>query len=112
MLARAFANLISNAIKYGKDGKLVKIKLIKTMNKFSLVLTNYGALIPEEDLPYIFDRFYRVEGSRSSETGGTGLGLAIAKSIVLAHNGTIQAKSDFDGTVFEVVLDEKKEGNS
>ncbi|MDF2473518.1 MAG: two-component sensor histidine kinase [Anaerocolumna sp.] len=110
MLARAFANLMSNAIKYGKDGKLVKIKLTKSHGKFTFVLTNYGTLIPEEDLPYIFDRFYRVEGSRSSETGGTGLGLAIAKSIILAHGGNITAKSDFEGTVFEVVLDEKKEG--
>jgi signal transduction histidine kinase len=108
MLARAFANLISNAIKYGKDGKLVKIKLTKDQGKVTIYLINYGKLIPEANLPYVFDRFYRVESSRSSETGGTGLGLAIAKSIIVAHGGTITAKSDFEGTVFEVVLDEKK----
>jgi two-component system, OmpR family, sensor histidine kinase VanS len=111
LLARAFANLISNAIKYGKDGKSVNIKLSKEKEKVIVTVTNYGRLIPEKDLQNIFERFYRVEGSRSSETGGTGLGLAIAKSIILMHRGTISVKSDFDGTVFEVVLDEKKEGN-
>lgn len=110
LLARAFANLISNAIKYGMDGKCVKLKLIKEDGKIIVTVTNYGRLIPEEDLQHIFERFYRVEGSRSSETGGTGLGLAIAKSIILMHGGTIGVKSDFDGTTFEVTLDEKKEG--
>jgi two-component system, OmpR family, sensor histidine kinase VanS len=110
LLARAFANLISNAIKYGKDGKRVKLKLSKENNKIIVTVTNYGKLIPEKDLEHIFERFYRVEGSRSSETGGTGLGLAIAKSIILMHGGSITAKSDLDGTVFEVVLEEKKEG--
>ncbi len=110
LLARAFANLISNAIKYGRDGKSVKLKLKTENNKVIVSVTNYGNLIPEKDLQNIFDRFYRVEGSRSSETGGTGLGLAIAKSIIQMHGGTIEARSDFDGTVFEVALDEKKEG--
>ena len=55
-------------------------------------------------MEYIFDRFYRVEGSRSEETGGSGLGLAIAKRIVMMHDGSISAKSDMDGTVFEVNL--------
>ncbi|MGB8455695.1 MAG: HAMP domain-containing sensor histidine kinase [Anaerocolumna sp.] len=110
LLARAFANLISNAIKYGRDGKSVKLKLIKDKDKVIVSVTNYGNIIPEKDLKNIFDRFYRVEGSRSSETGGTGLGLAIAKSIIQMHGGTIEVRSDFNGTVFEVVLDEKKEG--
>ncbi|QHQ61038.1 HAMP domain-containing protein [Anaerocolumna sedimenticola] len=110
LLARAFANLISNAIKYGKDGKSVKLKLTKVDNKIIVSVTNYGKLIPQKDLQNIFERFYRVEGSRSSETGGTGLGLAIAKSIIGMHGGTINVRSDFEGTVFEVALDEKKEG--
>ncbi len=111
LLARAFANLISNAIKYGKDGKSVKLKLVRDNEKIIVTVTNYGKLIPEKDLKNIFDRFYRVESSRSSETGGTGLGLAIAKSIILMHGGTIDVRSNFEGTVFEVVLDAKKEGN-
>jgi signal transduction histidine kinase len=110
LLARAFDNLISNAIKYGRDGKSVKLKLKKENEKFIISITNYGNLIPEDDLGHIFERFYRVEGSRSNETGGTGLGLAIAKSIILMHGGRIEVKSDFDGTVFEVALEEKKEG--
>lgn len=106
-LSRAIANLISNAIKYGKDGKKIKIKLYKEEGKVIVDVINYGRLIPEEDIENIFKRFYRVESSRSSETGGTGLGLAIAKSIIEMHGGTIKAKSNFDGTVFEVILNEK-----
>lgn len=111
-LSRAIANLISNAIKYGKDGKRIKIKLWKENGKVLVDIINYGRLIPDEDIENIFKRFYRVESSRSSETGGTGLGLAIAKSIIEMHGGTIRARSNFDGTVFEVTLDEKflKEG--
>jgi signal transduction histidine kinase len=110
LLARAFANLISNAIKYGRDGKSIILRLRKENEKVIVSVTNYGTLIPEKDLQHIFERFYRVEGSRSSETGGTGLGLAIAKSVIQMHGGTIEVRSDFDGTVFEVVLEEKKEG--
>jgi signal transduction histidine kinase len=106
-LSRAIANLISNAIKYGKDGKRIKIKLWKENGKVIVDIINYGRLIPEEDIENIFKRFYRVESSRSSETGGTGLGLAIAKSIIEMHGGTVRARSNFDGTVFEVTLDEK-----
>ncbi len=106
-LSRAIANLISNAIKYGKDGKRIKIKLWKEDGKVIVDVINYGRLIPEEDIENIFKRFYRVESSRSSETGGTGLGLAIAKSIIEMHGGTIKAKSNFEGTVFEVILNEK-----
>ncbi len=111
LLARAFANLISNAIKYGKDGKSVKIKLEKDSDKIIVSVINYGRVIPNKDLDKVFHRFYRVEASRSSETGGTGLGLAIAKSIIEMHGGTVAVRSDFEGTVFDVVLNAYKEGN-
>lgn len=104
MLARAFSNLLSNAVKYGKDGKNIRIRINRTGENVSIAITNYGKVIPEKDLEYIFDRFYRVEGSRSEETGGSGLGLAIAKRIVIMHGGTIKAKSSMEGTVFEVTL--------
>ncbi|MDD3172391.1 MAG: HAMP domain-containing sensor histidine kinase [Herbinix sp.] len=104
LLARAFANLISNAIKYGKDGKNILINLYKKKDGIVITITNYGILIPSEDLDRIFRRFYRVESSRSSETGGSGLGLAIAQSIVEMHGGTIYAKSDLEGTAFTVEL--------
>lgn len=104
LLARAFANLISNAIKYGKSGKNILIHLERSEDGVSISMTNYGEPIPEEDLEKIFHRFYRVESSRSSETGGSGLGLAIAHSIIQMHGGTIHAKSDLNGTVFTVAL--------
>lgn len=107
LLARAFANLIDNAIKYGKDGKSVRIELKEEKEMIRVLIVNYGKLIPENELDNIFDRFYRLESSRSSETGGTGLGLAIAKNIVLMHDGTISVGSDFNGTVFEVDLKKK-----
>lgn len=107
LLARAISNLIANAIKYGKDGKCINIYLKKEHDKVILQIVNYGQLIPEESLPHIFERFYRVEGSRSAETGGTGLGLAIAKEIIELHDGSINAKSNFGGTVFEVIINEQ-----
>lgn len=67
-------------------------------------MINYGYVIPEEELPLIFNKFYRVEHSRSTNTGGTGLGLAIAKNIVDMHGGTIEVSSDLSGTVFTVKL--------
>ncbi len=67
-------------------------------------MTNYGYVIPKEELPLLFEKFYRVEQSRSSNTGGTGLGLAIAKNIVDMHGGMIGVTSDLKGTVFTVRL--------
>lgn len=102
LLARAFANLISNAIKYGKGGKQIEIKLAKDEDTIRVDIISYGEIIPEDDLEKIFTRLYRVrvESSRSSETGGSGLGLAIAQSIILLHGGTIKAESSEEGTVF------------
>jgi signal transduction histidine kinase len=104
LLARAFANLISNAIKYGRDGKKVLFKLNKNEEGITATVINFGEIIPERDLEQIFQRFFRVESSRSSETGGSGLGLAIAQSVILMHGGTISAKSDENGTVLTVNL--------
>ena len=104
LMARAIANLISNAIKYGRDGKMLKVELQKRGSNIKLMVTNFGQMIPEADLAHIFDKFYRVEGSRSMDTGGTGLGLAITRNIVRMHGGTVEAKSDYSGTVFTVNL--------
>lgn len=104
LLARAFANLISNAIKYGRDGNYIIIELLKEEQGIVITVTNYGDIIPKEDLQRIFQRFYRVETSRSSETGGSGLGLAIAQSVIEMHEGKISAQSDENGTVFTVEL--------
>lgn len=104
LLARAFANLISNAIKYGRDGKKIIINLAKYDAGVTITVTNFGDIIAPKDLKRIFQRFYRVETSRSSETGGSGLGLAIAQSVIEMHGGSISAKSDENGTVFTVEL--------
>ncbi len=104
LLARLFDNLINNAIKYGKDGKIVNVKLFMAESHVIIQVVNYGFVIPDKELALIFNKFYRVEQSRSSNTGGTGLGLAIAKNIVDLHGGTIEARSSLKGTVFEVKL--------
>lgn len=104
LLARLFDNLIGNAIKYGADGKRVMVKVHADEETVQVSVTNYGYVIPAEELPMIFDKFYRVEQSRSTNTGGTGLGLAIVKNIVDMHGGTVTVKSDLNGTVFTVTL--------
>ena len=104
LLARLFDNLIGNAIKYGAEGKRILVKVMADTDEIQVSVTNYGYVIPAEELPLIFDKFYRVEQSRSTHTGGTGLGLAIVKNIVDMHGGTITVKSDLNGTVFTVTL--------
>lgn len=104
LLARLFDNLINNAIKYGAEGKRVLVKINAQENIVEVAVENYGYVIPEEELPLIFDKFYRVEHSRSTMTGGTGLGLAIVKNIADLHGGSVSVKSDLEGTVFTVTL--------
>lgn len=104
LLARLFDNLINNAVKYGKDGKLIKVDLEGIDDGIIIKITNFGKIIPQAELGMIFDKFYRVEQSRSLDTGGAGLGLAIAKSITELHGGKIQAESSLKGTVFQVWL--------
>jgi len=104
LLARLFDNLINNAIKYGADGKRFLVKVHGSEELVTIQVINYGYVIPEEELPLIFNKFYRVEQSRSTNTGGTGLGLAIAKNIVDMHGGTIHVTSDLSGTVFTIKL--------
>lgn len=103
-LVRAYENLITNAIRYGDSGKRIDIAVRSDGNQVSISFTNYGDPIPERDLPFIFDRFYRVETSRSKQTGGTGLGLAITKSIVEIQGGEIRVRSDQQRTTFETLF--------
>lgn len=104
LLARLFDNLIGNAIKYGADGKRVLVKIHGEEDTVTVSVTNFGRVIPADELPLLFNKFYRVEQSCSATTGGTGLGLAIAKEIVDMHGGTIRVASDLNGTVFTVKL--------
>jgi signal transduction histidine kinase len=102
LLVRAIANIIHNAMLYGKEGKYIDVTL-RLENRHALVLiANYGNPIPAGDLPFIFERFYRLDKSRSLENGGTGLGLAISRSIVELHQGTITVESDAHRTVFKL----------
>lgn len=98
LLARGFENLISNAIRYGRKGEYVDIDISRSENYAMIKVINYGEPIPQSDLQFIFERFYRGDSSRSS--GGTGLGLAIVKSIMEVHGGNISAKSDRSQTEF------------
>jgi two-component system phosphate regulon sensor histidine kinase PhoR len=89
MLYELFFNLIENAVKYNVDGGKVEVIAAKNI----VTISDTGIGIPEESLPFIFDRFYRVDRSRSKKTGGTGLGLAIVKHIAALHNAEISVKS-------------------
>ena len=93
-IEQVFINIITNAIKYTPDGGIVDIKLLNSApGRITVKVTDNGIGIPEEDLGHLFERFYRVEKSRTQDAGGTGLGLAIAKELVEAHGGTIGVTS-------------------
>lgn len=92
-LVRAYENLITNAIRYGRSGKRLEIAFSKEGEKSIVRISNFGEMIAQSDIPHIFERFYRAERSRSQHTGGSGLGLAIAKSIIDRNNGAIYAES-------------------
>lgn len=102
-LARVFNNLIKNAIYYSTD-KTILIDVSKKNDMVEIITCNRGKKISEEKLKRIFDKFYRVDSSRTSKTGGSGLGLAIAKDIVELHGGKIKATSDKEYTKFYVEL--------
>lgn len=94
MIYELFYNLIENAIKYNKPGGHVTVKIMPKEGKLNLSVVDDGIGIPKEEQSRIFERFYRVEKSRSKKSGGTGLGLAIVKHIVLSHNGSIEVISE------------------
>ena len=103
-LVRVFDNLLGNAVKYGRYGKMIRVRTVTEQSQIRIQVVNYGSVIPAENLPFLFEKFYKVDTSRQPSSEGTGLGLAIAKSIVESHGGSISVKSSFDGTVFEVIL--------
>jgi len=102
-LKRLVLNLLDNAIKYTQPGGKISIDLRQQKDSADIDITDTGIGIPEKELPHIFDRFYRVDKSRSSI--GFGLGLSIAQSIAMAHGGKIYAKANFpQGTIFTISL--------
>lgn len=110
-LRRVFENLMSNAIQYGKDGKFLDVIGRVEGPDIVVEIVNYGEPIPRDELPRIFDRFYRVEKSRSLHSGGSGIGLAIVKQTVELHRGSIDVSSDDERTAFTVRLRGLPAGN-
>lgn len=104
-LERAFTNLVDNAIKYTPEGGRIRVAAAAEEGAVRVEVEDTGIGIPEEDLERIFERFYRVDKSRSREMGGTGLGLAIVKHVVQAHGGRIAVRSVLgSGTVFTITI--------
>lgn len=102
-LTLAISNLVENAIKYNKEEGWVKVSLNADHKYFYVNVTDSGFGIPEESLDHIFERFYRVDKSHSTEIEGTGLGLAITRSTIMMHHGAIRVKSQVgEGTTFSV----------
>lgn len=109
-ISQVIVNLLSNALKYTPQGGKVQVGIKGTDDLTQLVVKDNGQGIPQEDLPYIFERFYRADKSRNRQTGGSGIGLTITKAIIEAHGGRIEVKSSIEtGTEFIVILPKKNE---
>ena len=104
-MTQVIDNILNNAIKYSPDGGKITVTMKTTDDQMILSISDQGLGIPKQDLPRIFDRFYRVDRARSRAQGGTGLGLSIAKEIIKQHQGFIWAKSIYGkGSTFTIVL--------
>ena len=110
-MQQVFMNLISNSIKYGKDGGTTNVRLFDMSDKLLIEVADDGIGISENALSRLFERFYRVDKNRSREIGGTGLGLAIVKHIIEGHQQTINVRSTVNiGSTFSFILE--KENNN
>ena len=103
-LARVFTNVLKKAIAYSYSGTDVLIKVRQIGDHVQVIFINHGSTIPPDKIPLLFEKFYRLDSARSTETGGAGLGLAIAKEIITLHNGTITAESNDHVTQFIITL--------
>ena len=105
-IQQVFMNLISNSIKYGKNGGKTTVRLFDMTDKTLVEVADNGIGIDEDSLNRLFERFYRVDKNRSREIGGTGLGLAIVKHIIEAHQQTINVRSTVNvGSTFSFILE-------
>lgn len=110
---QALTNLVTNSINYGKEGGRTKISFMDMNENVLIEVNDNGIGIPKQDIPRVFERFYRVDKSRSREQGGTGLGLAIVKHIIEAHNQSISVRSSLnEGTSFVFTLKKYKPDKS
>jgi len=104
-ISQVIVNLLSNAIRYTNNGGKIFISSYKENNNLKIQFKDNGIGIPKENIKYIFERFYRVDESRSKNTGGIGVGLTIVKSIIDLHQGTIEVRSELNkGSEFIVIL--------
>ena len=107
-MQQCLLNIIGNAVKYTPESGNVWVELEDAKDLILIRVKDNGIGIPEKDLPYIFDRFYRVDEARARKTGGTGLGLAIAQQIIQLHQGNIQVLSTLGvGTEIIITLPKK-----
>lgn len=108
-IRQCMINLISNAIQYSKEGGIIEIHISNDREYTTVLVKDYGIGIPEEELPNLFERFYRVDKSRSTKTGGMGIGLSITKAIVERHGGIITVESTLGkGTTFAMTFPQKQ----
>jgi two-component system sensor histidine kinase VanS len=103
-LARVFNNILKNAIAYSYENSVIDISAKQQDKDIVITFTNQGNPIPQAKLETIFEKFYRLDSARPTNTGGAGLGLAIAQEIVMAHDGTISVESNTENTTFTVKL--------
>jgi two-component system phosphate regulon sensor histidine kinase PhoR len=111
-LEQVLTNLVDNALKYTPEGGRVDVQVAAANGEIEVLVNDSGRGIGPEDLPHVFERFYRADRSRTRGSGGTGLGLAIAKHIVEAHGGRISVSSQPNaGTTFKVTLPRRADGS-
>ncbi|WP_144506144.1 sensor histidine kinase [Bacillus mycoides] len=104
-MEQVMLNLLHNAYQHSPENTSIIIRVLTSANTFTISVQDEGEGIPKEDIPHVFDRFYRVDKSRTRATGGKGIGLAVAKEIVELHNGSIEVKSELEvGTEFIIEL--------
>nr|WP_255428843.1 heavy metal sensor histidine kinase [Saccharophagus sp. K07] len=104
MLRRVISNLLSNALRYTPENETINVTVEGVGNQAQITIENPGQGIPEDHLPKLFDRFYRVDPSRQRQSEGAGLGLAIVKSIIEAHDGNVEVSSEMGTTRFVISL--------
>ena len=103
-LARVFNNILRNAAAYSYPNTEIVISAEEHDGNVEIKFCNQGKMLPPEKLETIFDKFYRMDDARSSDSGGTGLGLAISKEIITLHGGTVRAESENDTVTFIVTI--------
>jgi signal transduction histidine kinase len=103
-LFQIFNNIIENAIKYNKKDGKIEIKAVENRNSLVLYIQDSGVGISQDDLPFVFERFYRADKSRNSKNQGTGIGLAVVKELMEAHQGKIEVESNGSGTIFKLIF--------